>query len=144
MNIDNNFLLYTNFKSKSVRGKSTQSMGDSELSTCQFLDKCCNRLLEREREVPENGKFKPIFIAFDIPKTRNEASLKIDYDGANPKDGRILKLDVRRNGTSRLVSNYIFYGTKKEIMDYLKSPDLQELEKYINDLSKAVDEHYDN
>ena len=142
MNINNNFSFYTNFGSKSVRGKATQNMGDSEFNIHQFLGKCCNRLLEREREVPENGKFKPISIAFDIPKTRNEASLKIDYDGVNPKDGRILKLDVRRNGTSRLFSHHIIYGTRKEIMNYLKSPDLDELGKYVDNLSKAVDDYY--
>lgn len=143
MNINNNFSLYTNFCSNTTRSKSTQDMDESALNTHQFLDKCCNRLLEREREVPENGKFTPLSIAFDIPKTRNEASLKIDYDGVNPKDGRILKLDVKRNGTSRLFSHHIIYGTRKEIMNYLKSPDLDELGKYVDNLSKAVDEYYD-
>ena len=144
MNINNNFSLYTNFCSNTTRSKSTQDMDESALNTHQFLDKCCNRLLEREREVPENGKFKPLSIAFDIPQTRNEASLKIDYDASNPKDGRILKLGVRRNGTSRLVSNHILYGTKKEIMDYLKKPDIDELEKYVQELSQSVDEYYDD
>ena len=41
------------------------------------------------------------------------------------------------------MSNHILYGTKKEIMDYLKSPDIDELEKYVKELSQSVDEHYE-
>ena len=91
----------------------------------------------------KNGKFRKIFVAFDIPQTQNEALITIEHDAIDPKTNRRLSVGVHRQNSDRITSNYIFKGPKKEVLDYLKNNDNQnELYKIVTDLSKSVDDYY--
>ena len=96
-----------------------------------------------EKEVPENGQFRKIFVAFDVPNTQNEAVLSIEHDLKNPKIQRRLFIGVHHQNRDRLFSNMLLRGTKQEIIDYLNSEDNQELVKTLTaHLSDKVDEYY--
>ncbi|MCD7780279.1 MAG: hypothetical protein LUH05_06360 [Candidatus Gastranaerophilales bacterium] len=96
-----------------------------------------------ERQVPENGKFNRVFVAFDIPETQNEAIISIEHDELNPKESRRLSVGVHHNNKDRLFSNYILKGTKKEILSYLNNTDNhKEILDSVNNLSQKTDEYY--
>lgn len=124
--------------------KDKQSMPNKDEKIHLLIEKGKNILHQRaEREVPENGKFIRVFVAFDIPETQNEALMIVEPDAIDPKINRRFSIGVHRQNSDRLTSNYIFKGSKKEILDYLKNNDNQsELFKIILDLSKSVDDYY--
>lgn len=96
-----------------------------------------------QREVPENGQFKKVFVSFKVPETQNEALITIEHDSKEPKTQRILSVGVHHQNSDRLVSNFLLKGTKKEILDYLKDDkNNQDIINYINHLSGKVDESY--
>ncbi len=142
MNINNN---YNNFNAPSFEAnKDNFSMLDKEKKTDSLLEKGRSILYKRaEREVPENGKFRKIFVAFDIPETQNEALISIEHDAVSPEVNRRLSVGVHRQNSDRITSNYLFKGTKREVLDYINNKDNQaELHKTINNLSKSVDDYY--
>ncbi|MCD7740426.1 MAG: hypothetical protein LUH11_03660 [Candidatus Gastranaerophilales bacterium] len=94
-------------------------------------------------QVPENGKFNRIFVAFNIPETPNEAVFTIEHDELNPKNSRRLSIGVHHNNMDRLFSNYVLKGTKQEILDYLKNKDnYKDILEIVNNLSEKTDEYY--
>ena len=109
-----------------------------------LVTKASDLLAKRaEREVPENGKFRRIFVAFDVPDTQNEALISIEQDETQPKDMRRLSVGVHRLGSDRVTSNYIVKGTKKEIIEYLKKSEFkEEFTDTVNSLSHSVDDYY--
>lgn len=109
-----------------------------------LVPKGSDLLMQRvEREVPENGKFKKISVSFDIPDTQNKAQFFIEADAKDYKDKRILSIGVHHQNSDRVVSNYMFKGTKQEIIDYLKdSKNFPEFTQTVNELSTAVDDYY--
>ncbi len=142
MNINNN---YNNYNSSfSGIDKDKIPMLSDDEKTNLLIEKSRDILYQRaEREVPENGKFRKIFVAFDIPQTQNEALITIEHDAIDPKTNRRLSVGVHRQNSDRITSNYIFKGPKKEVLDYLKNNDNQnELYKIVTDLSKSVDDYY--
>lgn len=142
MNINNN---YNNYNSSfSGIDKDKIPMLSNDEKTNLLIEKSRDILYQRaEREVPENGKFIRVFVAFDIPETQNEALMIVEPDAIDPKINRRFSIGVHRQNSDRLTSNYIFKGSKKEILDYLKNNDNQsELYKIVTDLSKSVDDYY--
>ncbi len=111
----------------------------------KFIGKCSDVLNEMaERQVPENNKFRKIFVAFDIPKTRNEAFISISHDEIEPKTLRRVAVQVHHSNSDKFYSKYIFKGTKKECMNFIA--DTNNHKKMLDnvfELSKRVDEDYD-
>lgn len=96
-----------------------------------------------EKEVPENGQFRKVFVSFDIPNSTNEAKLIIEQDETEPKTQRRLSVGVHHQNSDRLISNYLLKGTKKEIIDFLKDDNNnQEIIDAVNILSSKTDDYY--
>ncbi len=96
-----------------------------------------------EMEVPENGKFRKISASINVPETENSAYLIAEHDEINPKDTRRLSIGVKRQNRDSMRTSYIFKGTKKELIEYLKNSDNQEkIIKTINQLSDSTDSYY--
>lgn len=96
-----------------------------------------------EKEIPENGLFRKIFVAFDVPKTKNEALLLLEMDGEKPRTQRRLSVGVHHQNADRLTSNYLLKGTKKEIIEYLNNKDnKKEIIDAVKKLSDKTDDYY--
>ena len=107
-----------------------------------FIDKGTEHLANRaEREVPENGQFTHIFVAFDVPESENEAILEISHNPLDPKTKRNFSVNVHRKVSDMFVSQNLFTGTKKEMLEYLKNKDIQtNIASSVKELSASVDE----
>ena len=96
-----------------------------------------------EKQVPENGLFRKVFVSFAVPDTDNKALLGIEYDETEPKTQRRLFVGVHHNNSDRLTRNYLLKGTKTEILEYLKDDSNQQnIIDSVNTLSKKTDEYY--
>lgn len=140
--INNNSYNYnTSFKSinedKSKMQEKESSMGNLVSKTREFLAD------RTEKEIPENGLFRKIFVAFDVPNTNNEAMLVLEMDGEEPRTQRRLSVGVHHKNADRLTSNYLLKGTKEEIISYLNdSSNQQDIINLVNDLSQKTDDYY--
>lgn len=98
-------------------------------------------------EVPESGPLKKnLILLCDVTGTDNEYMYKVEKYPRDP-EGIILQLEVGvcRKGDDRLLTHYIFKGTKQEMLgefDRLKEkPD--ECLAEVMELSDRVDELYE-
>lgn len=99
--------------------------------------------LKAEREMPENGKFANVSLAFEIPNSQNIAHFTIECDNENFKDTRRLSIGTSRKGSDRLTSIQLSKGTKKEILNYLNNKDNIELiKKALFETSSSIDEYF--
>lgn len=139
--INNNFKFNTSFKSIN---KDKPTMQENKLLTDALVSKTREFLADRtEKEIPENGLFRKIFVAFDVPETNNEALLLLEMDGEEPRTQRRLSIGVHHKNADRLTSNYVLKGTKKEIIEYLKDFSNQQfIIDTVKDLSDKTDEYY--
>lgn len=142
MNVNNNYNQYNSSFSGIKKDKAP--MPDKNETTKLLVEKGMGILHKRaEREVPENGKFTRIFVAFDVPETQNEAMMAIEHDALNPKDLRRVSVGVHRLNSPRLESKYVFKGTKKEVLDFIKNKEnLDKLFSSVNGLSDSVNDYY--
>ncbi len=96
-----------------------------------------------ERAVPENGKFTNSFVTIELPESQNIALISIEPSAKEPKTQRILLVGVRNKYSDRIFSNYMFTGTKKEVLDYIDGgKNNSEIIESINTLSKKADDFY--
>lgn len=94
-----------------------------------------------QNEVPENGKFSNLSVSWGIPDTQNKATVLVEADEINPKDLRRVLVASRRDGSDRLVTSYIFKGTKKEVLEFIQKEDTKEkVKETAFELSKKVDD----
>ena len=138
MNVNNNNISFNGI------GKGQQRVSKNESTTDLLITKSREYLAQRaEREVPENGVFTRIFVAYDIPDTQNEAVIAIEHDEKEPKTQRRLSIGVHNQHSDRLFSNYVLKGTKEEILNFLNNKENQEtIKTTISNLSKKTDEYY--
>lgn len=143
MKINNHFNnLKTQMTNKTLKGKAM----DGELNNFKSMvfPKVCELLNDTaEREVPENGMFRRVLVAYDIPDSQtNEGFLDIAHHPKD-KDKRVLSSNVHHKNSDRIFSNIIKIGTKKEIIDYLKNDkNHEELINSALELSQKADEYY--
>ncbi len=125
-------------------GKGQAKVSEKESTTDILISKSREYLAQRaEREVPENGMFTRLFVAFDIPETQNEAIIAIEHDEKEPKTQRRLSIGVHNQYSDRMFSNYVLKGTKQEIIDYLNNKENQEsIKTTVSSLSSKVDDYY--
>lgn len=138
MNVNNNNISFNGI------GKGQQRVSKNESTTDLLITKSREYLAQRaEREVPENGAFTRIFVAYDIPDSQNEAVIAIEHDEKEPKTQRRLSIGVHNQHSDRLFSNYVLKGTKEEILNFLNNKENQEtIKTTISNLSKKADEYY--
>ncbi len=92
-----------------------------------------------ERMVPENGKYTPYSVFVEVKGTSNIARVAIEHDPLDPKTQRLINIGVYKNGSNKIYSRYPISGTKKEILEYLKSKKSQdEIYNHIIELSDKV------
>lgn len=142
MDINGNFNNYkTSFNG--VEKKETK-MFDKNRAMNVLVTTCKEELHKSaERKVPENGIFGKVSIAFGIPKSDNKGLFYITHSAENPKDQRVLSVGVHHKNSDRMTSNILLTGTKKEILEYLKSEEnTQALIDTVNHLSDKTDEYY--
>lgn len=142
MNVNNHNNNYnTSFKSTSGENKMPL---DKEAKMNILMDVCKKDLLEEgERMIPENGKFSKVIIGYYVPETNNMGMLRVEHNPKDPKTQRILSIGVYHKNSDRVISNILKVGTKKEILDYVKSKESTQI--FIdttNALSDKTDEYY--
>ena len=76
-----------------------------------LVPKCSDLLTKRaEREVPENGKFRRIFVAFEIPETQNETLFSIEPDAKDFKDEiqprYVFRLDIKDKTEEEIMAGF--------------------------------------
>lgn len=112
----------------------------NEEITRSLIDKSLEVIINQlpEKTFP-SGIIRPHFVAFDIPKTKNEGFLKIE----RTSEGVCLQVHVVRKGTYRSYSNYIHSCKDAELERYLKNEvDRDEIYKSVIHLSESVDEYW--
>lgn len=120
MNVNNHNNNY-NTTFKTTNGENKVPL-DKEAKMNILMDVCKKDLLEEgERMIPENGKFSKVIIGFYVPETNNMGMFKVEHDTKDPKTQRILSIGVYHKNSDRVISNILKVGTKKEILDYVKS-----------------------
>ena len=67
--------------------------------------------------VPEKGIFSPVCWAMRYPGTEHEGRL---YTQHSQEHGCVIRASMIVNGTSREVSNHVFFGSRQECLDWLK------------------------
>ena len=75
--------------------------------------------LTREK-VPEDGIFQSISVIFDYPSTPVTGRLMVEKSYQQTNSRRITA-GMYRKGDDRLVSNYLYVGTKQEILAWLSA-----------------------
>ena len=91
-------------------------------------------------QLPEQGPAERIFVAFDYPGTEYEAFLAVEDDSLNLSGhGRRVRILMRPGSSSRVMSSYIWKGTKRELLQWLDQEERQgELEKLFQNLADGL------
>ena len=89
-------------------------------------------------KVPEKGIFGPVSWALQYPGTEHEGRLYTQYSAEH---GCVIRASMIVQGTSREVSNYVFFGSKQECLDWLKDEShVEELIGIYNHLVEQADD----
>ncbi len=95
------------------------------------------------RQVPENNKFVPVSIDYKLPSSQNRAKVTVEYDNITPENQRRISVGVYHQNRDRVISNYLYKGTKNEVIEYLKDEKNQQaFIDAIKTLSDKTDEYY--
>lgn len=93
---------------------------------------------EIRAKMPETGSFRKIFVTANYDKSglRGMVSAEPSYQG---DDMRVICVGAFRNGEDRIVSNYLFTGTKEAVLAWLESlAGVQEIIEAYAQLEKKV------
>lgn len=143
MKVLQNYYGYNSFKGiRKETGASNVQENKSDMN--YFVNKTFEVLAQRvEKEVPENGKYRPIAVSFKIPETNNMVKFIVEYDEVNPKDFRRLFIGVQHVNSDKMVSYHLLKGTKKEILEYINNSDnIPKAIEFVGELSKSLDSDY--
>ena len=145
MNVNNNNLNINNASFKSNSGEKPMTFERNTLMNT-LMTKCKEELSSiGELQLPENGKFLRLSLGFEIPQSDNMGMFIVDYDPDEPRNKRILSVGVHHKNSDRMVSNIVANGTKKEILEYIKSQEnTQELVDLVDELSKKTDDFHNS
>lgn len=117
-----------------------QDMTDEEV-----LDFLIPKMLECMKKkidpLPEQGKFDSHSVSITYPGTTCEAYLNYTYDPIDGGDrNRRLRASMCRQGSDRMISHYLFKGSKAECLAWLEKPGNQEvLKKDYAELFSSVE-----
>lgn len=91
-----------------------------------------------EKALPEHGPAQRVFVAFDYPGTEYEAFLTAEADCLD-WNGRRVSVMMRPQGSKRVMSSYIWKGTKQELLRWLDREECQsELQERFQDLADSL------
>lgn len=79
-------------------------------------------IAEAEVSLPHEGFFPKIKIGLVYPDDEEIYGL-LNLEPGSDKTGRVAHVGAYRHGTYRLVSNFFFFDSTRELMDWLKSED---------------------
>ena len=92
-----------------------------------------------EYQVPENSRFRRVYAAFDMPENPYEALISLSCDELQPKDMRRISAAVHKPKSSKYYIQYIFKGTKNDILQYLSDEKSQtEIKNALKELSEKL------
>ena len=142
MEINNYFNKFNTNFSKTDKGSAKMYTYDEKMNI--LVQKTKEVLADNaEKQVPENGLFRKVFVSFDVPDSDNTAMIGVEYDEDEPKTQRRLFVGVHHTNSDRLTRNYLLKGTKEEILAFLKDTSNQEdIIKTVNHLSQKTNEYY--
>jgi len=125
-------------------GGNNKEMPKRELNTAELAEKCTELLKDAaERQVPENDKFRKLFAAFYIPNSQFEVWISASHDEIQPKNMRRISVEVHHKNSDKFFSQYIYKGTKKEILNFLGSKNSQKtILEAVEQLHKRAEEDY--
>lgn len=98
------------------------------------------RLAEKAQDnVPETGRFKKYTIAGHFTGENIRGILGVE-EAYQSDSARCVSLGVCCDGDDRMVSNFLFTGTKQEVLEWLESPKGQQVivDTYIRLEEKLV------
>ncbi len=88
--------------------------------------------------VPDAGKFDPVWVEMRYYGTEHTAFLYAEHSETH---GCRLRASVNPRGTDLEISNYIFYGSRQDCIDWLKDEShIDELIGIYNHLAQAADD----
>lgn len=98
-------------------------------------------------QMPQEGRFDRIRYYLDINDVyASDFGITFEYDAASPKEvknmRRISIFGVFPDGSGRMMMNYIFKGTKDEILAFMSSPEgIQEIVDTVSSLDDSIRKH---
>ena len=88
-------------------------------------------------KVPEKGIFGPVSWAMQYPGTEHKGRFTTQYSAEH---GCVIRASMIVKGTSREISNYVFFGSKQECLDWLNDKShVEELIEIYNHLVEKAD-----
>lgn len=82
------------------------------------------------QKVPEKGIFAPAFWAMSYFGTEHKGRLYTQY---SEEHGCVIRASIIAKGTDQEISNYVFYGSKQECLDWLRD------ESHVDELIEIYD-----
>lgn len=118
---------------------------DSEISFEESLRNILPAMASRiEERMPSEGKMRSISYRFDVDASYiKEGVISFEYDSLRLPKGRIVKFGgIFPDGSGKKMEQYIFEGTKEEIVQYLKEEErIPEILKMVKELDDAIKKH---
>ena len=71
-----------------------------------------------KNKVPEIGPFLKVFVTYEHPNKKLKGMLSVEADGREQEIRRV-SAGMFMKGEDRVVSNYVFKGTKAEVISWL-------------------------
>lgn len=91
-----------------------------------------------EAHIPGTGSFRTVDVGGHVKGSQYHSSLRVEESYRSETERRVA-LGVYRDDDDRLVSNYLFHGTKQEVINWLSSPQaLEEIIAAYEHLEKKV------
>lgn len=95
-----------------------------------------------EYEVPPYGKFSTRSVTYIVPNTRNKVGIIVEQNPKDPNNSRWVSIAANRIGTDIVRSAYIFEGSQKEVLDFVKQEDfVEQFNKISTQLSDNLDKY---
>jgi len=119
-----NFKGYTNMSSKEIEPANNEINAEK---LKDFNKKALNKIIESaEFQLAQNGKCAPYVFYLDDSYSQNRIRYAIEYDPNEPKDKRIFSVGVSKMYSDKMAQEFLFKGTKKEVLEHLTSIEAQE------------------
>lgn len=90
-----------------------------------------------KNKVPETGPFSKVFVTFEHPDKKLKGMLSVEADGREEEIRRV-SAGMFIPGEDRVVSNYVFKGTKAEVLAWLSEEQVPVLIETYEHLKEKV------
>lgn len=88
--------------------------------------------------VPDTGKFRPVVVKMHYYGTEHDGFLYVEHSAAH---GCAIRASINPKGTDMEISNYVFFGSKQDCIDWLKdTAQIDTLMEVYNHLAKKADD----